>query len=197
MVPLTVADLKAYKAQLTAAKGRFPNVDTSGITDPEARKKAEDEVDRVRDVFTPENLVAGSELLDALFVSLELENKTVRFARSGMVAWVLAKVTPKDRLTALRQEPHEGPKPETKKPVPPPTEPVVPGKTPPAPMNPQQSTPPSGKVPLPTPETTRVPLPSQYPVIGGYTVVGPCPAVGPRVVVYQQPRLLGRLRRCR
>lgn len=160
LVPLTAADLRAYKALLAATPGRFPQVDTSGIADADARKRADREVARVRDAFSTENLVAGAELLGAVFGAFELGDKAVTFSRAGEVALVLAAVTPERVRIAARPA----------RPVAPTPDPKVPGAKMPDPVPP--AAPPSVGEPIqPPPVATvvgpRVVMPAPTRVGGG------------------------------
>jgi hypothetical protein len=53
---------------------------------------AEKEVKNVFDIFTPTNLIAGSEVLSALATTLNLEGKTLRFDRTAILALIRGKV---------------------------------------------------------------------------------------------------------
>ena len=105
LVPLSASDVKAFRKLLAANPGRFPTIDLSGVADAKARGLAETEAKRVADVFTPDNLVAGSEILQALVDAFGLENKPMFFARNGQVAWILAFVTPQAPTPPAPAEP--------------------------------------------------------------------------------------------
>ena len=74
--------------------------DLSGIN-PTVRTRVESEVRAVRDTFTPENLLAGSEILLGFAKVLEWEEseKDLYFAKSGVVAWIVGYVEMERRKT--------------------------------------------------------------------------------------------------
>ena len=94
-VPVSADDIANYHKLVTATPTEFPKVDFTTIKDEKARARAEREVQRVRDVFTPENLVAGSEILRALSSGLHFKDKEVFFPRYGYIAWIQAYVEEK------------------------------------------------------------------------------------------------------
>ncbi|HEX5269922.1 MAG TPA: hypothetical protein VFW33_05525 [Gemmataceae bacterium] len=66
--------------------------------DPESRKKVEKDVRRMVDTFSPEELVAGAEILKALSAELEFGKKELAFYRLGDIAWVVDYVAVKAKL---------------------------------------------------------------------------------------------------
>jgi hypothetical protein len=101
LVPLTLADVSAFRKLVAGSPGRFPEAKSLAEDGTGRSARAATEVGRVRDIFTPDNLVAGGELLQALYDSLALGDRPVLFARNGMVAWILAFVTPEDLRATL------------------------------------------------------------------------------------------------
>jgi exopolyphosphatase/pppGpp-phosphohydrolase len=91
---LTPEDLAAYRQLLLRSPGEFPKVDLTGLDDKE-RAAAEKEVERVKKTFTPEQLLAGAEILWALSGEFEFKDKKVFFARHAYLGWILAYVTEK------------------------------------------------------------------------------------------------------
>lgn len=190
MVPVTAADVKAFKALLAASPGRFPAVDLSGVA-AAARSRAEQDVARVRDAYSAENLVAAAELLDATFAALALDQAVVSFARAGDVALPLAAATPEPVRVAARPK-----APKDKEPGP------APKKDPPKAEQPKKDTPkvdPPVTAPMPPPLT--MPQPPVLGPVESHPAVGPCPPVGPCVAAssaarFGNPRmgLLSRLR---
>jgi hypothetical protein len=92
-VSLTSGDIAAY-LKLVGEGQKVPTPSLDSITQPEVRAKAEQEVRNVLDTFTPENLLAGAEMLAALSTALRFEGKTLVFDRSGTTAWIRASLTP-------------------------------------------------------------------------------------------------------
>ncbi|HJT77804.1 MAG TPA: hypothetical protein VJ739_11445, partial [Gemmataceae bacterium] len=95
-VALTAADIDAYRKLLLDARGAFPAPDLASVGDPAAREAARMEIEQVRGVYKPEQLLAGAEILQALAGELGFAGgKKVYFARNAQVAWILAYVAEK------------------------------------------------------------------------------------------------------
>jgi hypothetical protein len=95
-VPLTVDDIAAYRKLVSRDLDAFPQVDLSSIADPATREAARQEIARVKDVFTPRQLLAGAEILEALAAELHFGKGTkVCFARNAPTGWLLAYVRDK------------------------------------------------------------------------------------------------------
>jgi exopolyphosphatase/pppGpp-phosphohydrolase len=92
-VALTAEDVEAYRKLLLKTPGAFPEPDLTSITDAGIRREAQKEIERVKETFKPEQLLAGAEILKALSdeVGFGKENKAY-FARNGYLAWILAYV---------------------------------------------------------------------------------------------------------
>src|SRR5262249_10977849 len=60
------------------------------IRDEGTRKLAESEMQRVKDAFTPDNMLAGAEILKSLSDVLKLRGRKGYFTRYGYIAWVSA-----------------------------------------------------------------------------------------------------------
>ena len=93
-VPLTTADIEKFRDLLAKNPGVCPQPDLSVIADLEMRKRVKKDVDTVRDVFTPEDLAAGAEILHGIAQAFRLDQKqkTIYFAREGLFAWIYAYV---------------------------------------------------------------------------------------------------------
>lgn len=87
LVPLTAADVEAYRQLLAKDPRAFPAVDESKMSD-----KARATLRQVRDTFSPDNLIAGAEILKSLCDAFDLKDKKLFFARNGQVAWLLGYV---------------------------------------------------------------------------------------------------------
>jgi Ppx/GppA phosphatase family len=94
LVSLTVADFDRFYAMATKNPGVFPEPDLSKITDQGVRARASKDIRRVKDVFTPENLVAGAEILRGIVKAFRLDRgrKLLYFSREGYIAWIYAYV---------------------------------------------------------------------------------------------------------
>jgi hypothetical protein len=60
----------------------------SQVADAEVKKRAEKEAAAVNKAYSPENLVAGAEILSALVTAFGLEERTLIFPRNGFVGWL-------------------------------------------------------------------------------------------------------------
>jgi hypothetical protein len=81
----------AALARLVPADARAKVVEA--VADPEARKAAGAEVERVQKVFTPEQLVAAGEILRAVFEACRLGEQKAYFFRKGQYAWIAGYLT--------------------------------------------------------------------------------------------------------
>jgi exopolyphosphatase/pppGpp-phosphohydrolase len=95
-VALTTADIDAYRKLLLKTPGMFPEPDLASITDEAKRRAAQDEIKRVKEVFTPDQLLAGAEIVKAMGDELAFgKDRKVYFTRNGYLAWILAYVAEK------------------------------------------------------------------------------------------------------
>jgi exopolyphosphatase/pppGpp-phosphohydrolase len=94
--PLTVKDVDALLAKIAAGK-EFPAPDLAGIADEAQRKKAASEIEKIKAIFPPQQLLAGLHLLRALASEMSFEDggKQIFFARHGYLGWILAYVAEK------------------------------------------------------------------------------------------------------
>jgi exopolyphosphatase/pppGpp-phosphohydrolase len=91
---LTAEDVETFRRTVCKDPEKFPEVDLSGITDEKAKAEAAKDLQRVRDTYTPRNLVAGAELVTALSTEFRFreEGRSVYFARNGYLGWIVAYV---------------------------------------------------------------------------------------------------------
>jgi exopolyphosphatase/pppGpp-phosphohydrolase len=95
-VALTKDDVEAYRKLLLKTPGVFPEPDLSAIADEKVRSGAQAEIKQVKKVFTPDQLLAGAEILKAMTDELGLgKDKIGHFTRNGNIAWIVAYVTEK------------------------------------------------------------------------------------------------------
>lgn len=106
---IRAADLKTYSELLAKNPGKYPAIDFSKIADPEIRKAAQADYDRIsgaggsKAVFSPEELQAGAALLSEISNVMDFKSKVVYFDRKAVTAWITAFITPeaiRDRLPA-------------------------------------------------------------------------------------------------
>jgi len=88
---LTLKDVEAFEAKLGADPAAFPEPDLSAADD-EGRRRALAEWARVKKVYTPEQLLAGAQVLRSAIREAG-EGKHFFFARNGYLGWILAYVT--------------------------------------------------------------------------------------------------------
>lgn len=88
---LTLKEVEQFEAKLLASPGAYPEVDLSAVTDKEARQRALAEVARVKKVYSPEQALAGTQILKSVLRELGGE-KHFFFARHGYLGWILAYV---------------------------------------------------------------------------------------------------------
>jgi hypothetical protein len=88
--PLKV--LREFHEQLRTT-GKLPTPNLAALA-PQDRERAEQEIRSVRDLFTAENLLAGSEILLGFAQVLDWQesDKELYFAKSGVVAWIVGYV---------------------------------------------------------------------------------------------------------
>jgi hypothetical protein len=95
--PLSVKDFDDLEKCLVANPEAFPAPSLSVITDVAKRYLAAVEIQRVRKVYSPEQLLAGVQILKALAdgMQFEADHKQLYFARHGYLGWILAYVAEK------------------------------------------------------------------------------------------------------
>ncbi len=89
-VPLTVDDIEMFGEKTARNQDSLLNPDLSRIRDQRLRGEIERELESVRDAFTPEQLIAGSELLKAVATEFDWQEKKVWFARHGHLGCLLS-----------------------------------------------------------------------------------------------------------
>jgi hypothetical protein len=90
-VELTARDCAAFEAWLQEKAGEYPAPNLAAIADDELRKQAAAEVERVKKVYSPEQLLAGAEVLRALSdeLAFDARGKRIYFARHAYLGWLL------------------------------------------------------------------------------------------------------------
>jgi exopolyphosphatase/pppGpp-phosphohydrolase len=91
---VTAEDVAAYRKLLLQSPGEFPKPDVSSLGEKE-RAAAEKEIERVKATYTPQQLLAGANILQALSDEFGFKDRKVYFARHAYLAWILAYVTEK------------------------------------------------------------------------------------------------------
>jgi hypothetical protein len=91
-VPITPKDITLFAAKVTENSQEMLNPDLSKITDRELVQEIERELEAVRNTFTPQQLIAGAELLKTISTELKWQEKKIWFARFGQLGRVLSYV---------------------------------------------------------------------------------------------------------
>lgn len=91
-VPLTAEDITTFARKAFYDPVALLNPSLSKIRDRELRQEVERELKSVRDYFTPQQIVAGAEMLKTLSAELNLREKDLRFARHGDLSRILTYV---------------------------------------------------------------------------------------------------------
>ena len=89
-VPLTVEDINRFNYQARTDVNSLLNPDLSFINDEARRQEAKKEIDSVKAVFTPRNIIAGAEILSAVSTEFKLQDMKIWFARYGNMSWILS-----------------------------------------------------------------------------------------------------------
>lgn len=87
-VPVGAGDVARFAALARLAPVDARKAVLDAVPDAAAQAPAATEVDRVQKVFTPDQLVAGGEILQALAAECKLGDKKVMFFRKGPSAWI-------------------------------------------------------------------------------------------------------------
>ena len=84
--------LQVFHDQLRST-GKLPTPNLVSLA-PKDKERADQEIRSVRDMFTNENLLAGSEILLSFARVLDWQesDKELYFAKSGVVAWIVGYV---------------------------------------------------------------------------------------------------------
>ena len=90
--PLTAEDIERFHYLTRSDVNSLLNPDLSFITDQTRRLTAQKEIDSVKAAFTPKNLIAGAEILNAVSTEFKLQDKKIWFARFGHLSWILSYV---------------------------------------------------------------------------------------------------------
>jgi exopolyphosphatase/pppGpp-phosphohydrolase len=97
MVPLAVNDFEIYSKFLYEHPKELPDADVSSIADLEVKKLALEDMKQVRKTFTRDQMIAGTEVLNALVEAFQLNapDKKLYFARNAYIGWILGYVMEK------------------------------------------------------------------------------------------------------
>lgn len=90
-VTLTTDDIAMFHYRARNEMEALLNPDLSHV-DEAKRAEVKKEIESVKAVFTPKNIIAGAEILNVLSSEFKLENKNVWFARYSNLSWILSYV---------------------------------------------------------------------------------------------------------
>jgi hypothetical protein len=91
-VPLTVEDINLFHYLARTDVNSLLNPDLLFINDETRRQEAKKEIESVKTVFTPRNIIAGAEILSAVSTEFKLQDRKIWFARYGSLSWILSYV---------------------------------------------------------------------------------------------------------
>lgn len=104
-VSVTTDDITLFHYRARNDTNALLNPDLSYIQDELKRNEIKKDVESVKATFSPKNIVAGAEILNAVSSEFKLQGKTIWFARYGHLSWILSYVrgqAEKQLLTAER-----------------------------------------------------------------------------------------------
>lgn len=89
-VALTAEDIDRFYELAVGEPDKLLNPDLSRL-DPETRQKVEGDVNSVQSTFSPNQLIAGAQILKSLSRDLKFARprRDIRFVRAGYIAWIL------------------------------------------------------------------------------------------------------------
>ncbi|MFN0107257.1 MAG: hypothetical protein ACKVZH_00260 [Blastocatellia bacterium] len=91
-VTLTSEDITLFHYRARNDVSALLNPDLSFIPDELKRQEIKKEIESVKAVFSPKNIIAGAEILNAVNTEFRLEGKNVWFARYASLSWILSYV---------------------------------------------------------------------------------------------------------
>ncbi|HKX30315.1 MAG TPA: hypothetical protein VJ302_21675 [Blastocatellia bacterium] len=91
-VPLTPKDITLFAGKMAENPQEMLTPDLSKVTDRDLAQEIERELEAVRNTFTPQQLIAGAELLKTISTELKWQEKKIWFARFGQLGRVLSYV---------------------------------------------------------------------------------------------------------
>jgi exopolyphosphatase/pppGpp-phosphohydrolase len=95
--PMTLEQVTSLETRLLKDTSAFPMPDLSGIRNEETKAAAIKEIERVKGIYKPDQLLAGVEILKTVLIELEVDKgkKSLFFVREGHIGWISAYVAEK------------------------------------------------------------------------------------------------------
>lgn len=97
-VKLSGTDIEKFYNMLINKRDKIFEIDRSKIKNEDIRKKAEEQIKSVKDVFTVENLISGATILNTIANELKLKNREIYFSRNGNWMWGYIKEAGMEKL---------------------------------------------------------------------------------------------------
>lgn len=91
-VTLTNDDIALFHYRARNDVNALLNPDLTFINDVLKQNEIKKEIESVKAVFSPKNIIAGAEILNAVSQEFKLEGKEIWFARYGSLSWILSYV---------------------------------------------------------------------------------------------------------
>lgn len=91
-VTLTNDDIALFHYRARNDVNSLLNPDLTFINDVLKQNEIKKEIESVKAVFSPKNIIAGAEILNAVSQEFKLEGKEIWFARYGSLSWILSYV---------------------------------------------------------------------------------------------------------
>lgn len=91
-VSLTTDDIALFHYRARNDVNALLNPDLSFISDELKRNEVKKEIESVKAVFSPKNIIAGAEILSAVSDEFKLQGKNIWFARYSHLSWILSYV---------------------------------------------------------------------------------------------------------
>jgi len=91
-VPITYGAITQFAETIARSPKELVFQDLSFIRDRRLRKNVEQEFESIRSTYTPQQLIAGAEILNAAAQELKWQEKKIMFARLGHLGCILSYV---------------------------------------------------------------------------------------------------------
>jgi exopolyphosphatase/pppGpp-phosphohydrolase len=93
--PITLEQITQLETRMLKDPSAFPMPDLSSIRDAESKASVLKEIERVKGIYKPDQLMAGVEILKTILTELEADKKSLFWVREGQIGWISAYVAEK------------------------------------------------------------------------------------------------------